>query len=622
MVSPLKDNRKIAIITGAASGIGAWLAAHLHEHGYRVALCGRRQQEGQEIASSLDPSGDSAIFIQCDVKSYSSQSELFQKVWQKWNRIDVLIANAGITDQGSVYNFHRRDVPIEELPLEPDTTCTDTNFKGIVYSTTLATHFMRHNPHAKGGKIIVTGSMIGIYPNPTFPEYCSAKAAAHHWIKTTGPILKLKENVTLNCVMPGAVNTPIAKGFSEAFFPRQMTTKSQLLSAYDLFLEDTENDRSGQTIEAAHNKLIDWGHPEYKSGPFAKRTDTVFEPWFETMHGEKSGLPGTILDWPDQSYKILAVTGATGTQGGGVINVMKKTPGWKIRALTRNMKSPAAMKLAAEGIEVVEANWDDERSLSAAFRGVHAVFAVTQWWEPLFQGKSPDEAGEIEERHGMNIARAAAATCTVEHYIWSTAPSPKHVLKGAFAVPHVDYKANIDIRIRAELPHLAAITTYLYFGYYPQNMAFFPLCKPILYAGTDCYIQTLPTRGDANVLFAGDMSVNPGIWVRQVLAVGDKACRKYANVALEKWTFQQGVDVWSEVTGKRCIFSQISTETAIGLCGEVGKELAMQFKFGELCDPWAEDENFITAEELGIDEKEVVGFRGTIEGLHKQGLFD
>jgi hypothetical protein len=118
------------------------------------------------------------------------------------------------------------------------------------------------------------------------------------------------------------------------------------------------------------------------------------------------------------------------------------------------------------------------------------------------------------------------------------------------------------------------------------------------------------------------MSVNPGIWVRQVLAAGDKACRKYANVALEKWTFQQGVDVWSEVTGKKCIFSQISTETAIGLCGEVGKELAMQFKFGELCDPWAEDENFITAKELGIDAKEVVGFRGTIERLYKEGFWN
>jgi NAD(P)-dependent dehydrogenase (short-subunit alcohol dehydrogenase family) len=226
---------------------------------------------------------------------------------------------------------------------------------------------MRHNPNGKGGKIIVTGSMIGIYANQMFPEYCSAKAAAHQWVKTMGPILRQKENITVNCVMPGGVETPIAEGFSRAFFPEQLTSKSQLLSAYDLFLDDTENTRSGQTIEATHDKLVEWGHPEYKSGPFAKRTDTLFEPWFEEMHGEKSGLPGTLQDWPDQSHKIIAVTGATGSQGGGVINVMKKTPGWKIRALTRNVNSDAAKKLAAEGIEVVQADWDDESALVKAF---------------------------------------------------------------------------------------------------------------------------------------------------------------------------------------------------------------------------------------------------------------
>jgi hypothetical protein len=114
-------------------------------------------------------------------------------------------------------------------------------------------------------------------------------------------------------------------------------------------------------------------------------------------------------------------------------------------------------------------------------QGVHAVFAVTQWWEHLFKGKTQDEAGEIEEEQGMNIARAAAGTRTVEHYIWSTTPSAKKMFNGRLLTPHMDYKAKVDARIKVELPELAAITTYPYFGYYPQNMAFFPLCKPIEY---------------------------------------------------------------------------------------------------------------------------------------------
>jgi NAD(P)-dependent dehydrogenase (short-subunit alcohol dehydrogenase family) len=350
------------------SGIGSWLAAHLHARGFRVALCGRREKEGQGVAHSLDKSGDTAIFVQCDVKSYTSQSSLFQTVWKKWARLDLLIANAGCVDRGSVYNFGRRNAAVDDLPSEPNTDCTDIDLKGIIYGTTLATHFMRHNAHGKGGKIIVTGSMIGIYPCQTFPEYCAAKAATHQWVKTVGPILKTKENITINCVMPGGIETPAMPGFSKAFLPEQMTLRSNLLSGYDIFLDDKQNSKTGQTIEAAHDTLIEWGHPPYKSGAFAKRTEQVFEPWFEIMHGEKSDLPGTIHDWPDHSNKIIAVTGATGSQGGGVVNVMKKTPGWKVRAITRNPGSDAAKKLAAEGIEVVQADFDDEASLLKAFK--------------------------------------------------------------------------------------------------------------------------------------------------------------------------------------------------------------------------------------------------------------
>lgn len=114
-------------------------------------------------------------------------------------------------------------------------------------------------------------------------------------------------------------------------------------------------------------------------------------------------------------------------------------------------------------------------------QGVSAIFAVTNWWESIFAGKTQDEAGEIEEEQGMKLARAASSTSTLEHYLWSTTPSAKVDLSGEHVAPHMDYKANVDRRIKAELPELAAKTTYLYFGYYPQNLAFFPLLKPVLY---------------------------------------------------------------------------------------------------------------------------------------------
>lgn len=143
--------------------------------------------------------------------------------------------------------------------------------------------------------------------------------------------------------------------------------KSTLISGYDTFLDDEENSRTGETLEAAHDELISWGHPGYKSGLFAKRTEAVYDPWFKLMHGERSELPSALLGPPSQGPKIIAVTGATGSQGGGVVNIMKKTPGWKVRAITRNTGSDAAKKLAAEGIEVVSASFDDEASLRKAF---------------------------------------------------------------------------------------------------------------------------------------------------------------------------------------------------------------------------------------------------------------
>ena len=322
------------------------------------------------------------------MKSYTSQVKLFEIVWKRWGRLDVLIANAGSIDGGSHYNFSRRHAAVDDLPTEPDTSCTDIDVKGTIYGTTLATHFMRNNPHGPGGKIIITGSMVGVYPCHTFPEHCAAKAATHQWVRTMGPVLQQREGITINAVMPGGIETAAMPGFSKAFRPEQMTLRSTLISAYDTFLNDASNSKSGQLIESAHEKLIEWPLPEYKSGAFAKRTEAVFEPWFELMHRERSGIPGTLPDWPDQSFKIIAVTGATGCQGGGVVNVMKRTPGWKVRAITRRPDSDAARKLAAEGIDVVQADYGDEASLLRAFEASFQVIDNCAWLTLIDAGRS------------------------------------------------------------------------------------------------------------------------------------------------------------------------------------------------------------------------------------------
>lgn len=118
------------------------------------------------------------------------------------------------------------------------------------------------------------------------------------------------------------------------------------------------------------------------------------------------------------------------------------------------------------------------------------------------------------------------------------------------------------------------------------------------------------------------MTVNPGIWVRQALATGPAAFGRYAKVALERWSFQQMMDKWSEITGKPGAVVRVTEEAWTRLWGPAGTELAWQFRFGELCDPWADRDDFISPEELGIDPNEVVGFEGTIKALAGAGFFD
>ncbi|KAH7131011.1 hypothetical protein EDB81DRAFT_871429 [Dactylonectria macrodidyma] len=606
--------QKVAIITGSSSGIGLDLAKHLHGRGYKVVLTARREELIKVEAALLDPTGETAIFVKCDVSSYASQKDLFQATWDKWGRLDVLVANAGCVDHDSKHNLTRKDAAVTDLPPEPNTKATDINYKGAIYGITLAGHFMRHNA-TPGGKIVITGSMIGVHPCTTFPEYCGSKAAVHQYARAVAPML-IQENVTINVVMPGAVETPAMPDFATAFLPEHLVVKPVLMAAYDLYLGDESGERTGELVEVAHDRHFFYEVPEYKGGGASYRNTLAYEPWFAYIHGQKSNLENALKGPPGQASRIIAVTGATGSQGGGVVNIMKATPGWSVRAVTRNPGSEAAKKLAAEGIEVVQASFDDEESLVAAFKDVHAVYAVTNWWEHLFTGKSQDESGELEEKQGMTIARAAARTPSVEHYIWSTTPSAKRDFNGEHVTPHMDYKANVDARIKSELPELAAKTTYLYFGYYPQNMFTFPFIKPIEHPpNSGTFIQIMPSRPDAIVLNSGDMTVNPGIWVRQVLAKGASTFGKYSNVALEKWTFQQMMDTWSEVTGKKGVYIPCTIEQYAAMWGPAGYELGLQFKYGEMCDPWEEREGHLGVQELDLDVNEVVGFRGVMEKM-------
>jgi uncharacterized protein YbjT (DUF2867 family) len=167
--------------------------------------------------------------------------------------------------------------------------------------------------------------------------------------------------------------------------------------------------------------------------------------------------------------KLIAVTGATGAQGGGLIRALlaDRDAGFTARAITRNPQSPGARALADQGVEVVQADLDDEASLTRAFAGAHGVFCMTNFWEHF----SPQR----EKAQARNLANAARKA-RVSHAIWSTLEDvrdyvPLHddrmpTLMGAYKVPHFDAKAEANqFFADAGVP-----TTYLYTAFYWENL--------------------------------------------------------------------------------------------------------------------------------------------------------
>src|SRR5512132_2371533 len=109
--------------------------------------------------------------------------------------------------------------------------------------------------------------------------------------------------------------------------------------------------------------------------------------------------------------KVIAVTGATGQQGGAVTRKLL-ADGWKVRALTRDVDKPAAQELASLGAEIFTGDMDDRAELDAAFKGVYGVFSVQNFWLP-----NVGYEGEIQQ--GKNVADAAKAA-DVQHLIYSS----------------------------------------------------------------------------------------------------------------------------------------------------------------------------------------------------------
>lgn len=176
--------------------------------------------------------------------------------------------------------------------------------------------------------------------------------------------------------------------------------------------------------------------------------------------------------------KLIVVIGATGGQGGGVVNSFLNDPEFRIRGVTRNANSEKAKALAARGVEMVVADQKDEASLDRAFEGAYAIFAVTDYYEHFFT-KGKEAAMEIEYMYGTNMAKAASKVATLKRYVWSTLPHTSTITQGKAIVPHFEGKGRVNAFIKENLPELYSKTTFTIFTIFAVNMHQYPIFRPV-----------------------------------------------------------------------------------------------------------------------------------------------
>jgi uncharacterized protein YbjT (DUF2867 family) len=170
--------------------------------------------------------------------------------------------------------------------------------------------------------------------------------------------------------------------------------------------------------------------------------------------------------------KIIAVAGATGAQGGGLVRAILADPsgGFAARALTRDAKSPKAQELAKQGAEIVTCDLDDAESIERAYAGAHGAYCVTNFWEHF----SPEK--EMAQARAM---AAAAKSAGLAHVLWSTLEDTRKwiplsddrmpTLMRRYKVPHFDSKGDANhVFTDAGVP-----TTFLLTSFYWENLVHF-----------------------------------------------------------------------------------------------------------------------------------------------------
>lgn len=197
-------DQKIAVITGAGSGIGAAIAKTFAHQGADVQVVDRDKEGGEKTVDEIRHRGHRARFYACDVSRLVEVREVMRDIAEQKNTIDILVNNAGIAHVGNAENTEERD--FDRL--------LQVNVKGIYHCLHVAIPLMKK----KGGSILNMASVASTVGIPDRFAYSMTKGAV---VGMTLSVAKdfLSSHIRCNCISPGRVHTPFVEGFIAKNYP-------------------------------------------------------------------------------------------------------------------------------------------------------------------------------------------------------------------------------------------------------------------------------------------------------------------------------------------------------------------------------------------------------------------
>jgi 3-oxoacyl-[acyl-carrier protein] reductase len=239
----LKD--KVAVITGAAAGIGQATARKFASEGATVILCDRATDAVEEEASNLRSEGYTAAAYSLDVTDRAGIEALAAEVVEKFGRIDILVNNAGIT----------LDAKVTRMTEEQFDRVIDVNLKGVFNCTQAVIGAMLEQ---QSGVILNASSVVGLYGNFGQSNYAASKFGVIGFTKTWARELGPK-GIRVNAVCPGFIETDILKtmpekvldGFRSNCWQRRLGSPKEIANVYAFLASDDASFVNGEAIEVS-----------------------------------------------------------------------------------------------------------------------------------------------------------------------------------------------------------------------------------------------------------------------------------------------------------------------------------------------------------------------------------